>query len=109
MNTQEILAFVAETWAICEKAAPVMDARSPDDECPGCGEEPYVEAGLEYTRGDLCYACQAAVFNPLRTALPRALDIIDAQTVEIGELTAEVVALRKMREKWHAKSSLVEA
>ena len=77
--------FIAEARAICAKATPPHDEDQPDETCAACGDIPDTR-DREWDRGDLCWTCQADVFNPLRTALPEALDRLEKSELAQEEL-----------------------
>ena len=76
MTPKTTAEFIAEARAICAKATPPHDEDQPDEACAACGDIPDT-GDREWDRGDLCWTCQADVFNPLRTALPEALDRLE--------------------------------
>ena len=119
MTSKTTAEFIAEARVICEKATPTHDEDQPDEACAACGDIPDT-GDREWDRGDLCWTCQADVFNPLRTILPEALDRLEAAESQLAllrmrdpasvgfqeQLFAEVKNLGELREEHEALREL---
>lgn len=85
--TPEDTQFLADIEALAEKATPEHDDDQPDEACAACGDIPDT-ADREWNRGDLCWPCQAELFNALRAAIPLLVGMVRAQEKELAELRA---------------------